>query len=339
MTADSKRRKPGEGDWTSVVEVLIQAERVSLAAHINPDGDSLGSAIALGLALRALGKDVCVSFGNDPSIVPTSLSFLPALELVVSPADFPERPEVLVVLDTASRDRMGSLANRIDTAKAVIIIDHHATNPGFGTYSLIDSEAEATAAITEELLTRLGVDLTRDIATALYAGIASDTGSFKYPNTTSKTHRLAAKLLDAGVQQDVVGRHLWDMASVGYLKLLSVVLADARLEADAAGGLGIIWTTVRRNDRDRFGVAMDATEGIIDIVRKAREAEVTIVFREDDKGLYQVSLRSNGRLDVGAVCTALNGGGHRLAAGFTAHAGQERALMRLRQLLEGFEKA
>jgi bifunctional oligoribonuclease and PAP phosphatase NrnA len=303
---------------------------VCLAAHVNPDGDSLGSALALGLALRGLGKRAVVSFGDDPPRVPASLRFLPGQELLVPPDRVPAAPEVLVVLDTASPDRLGLLADRLDTAGAVVVIDHHASNAGFGTYRLIDVSAPATAVLVDALIRRLGADLTPDIACALYAGVASDTGSFKYAGTTPATHLLAARLLEAGVRQDVVGRHLWDSAPFGYLKLLAAALDRVRLEPDAVGGLGLVWTVVSRADRQRYGLPADVAEGVIDVVRKADEAEVAAVFREDDDGVHHVSVRSHGRIDVGAVCSRLGGGGHRFAAGFTAHDGVADAMAALR---------
>jgi phosphoesterase RecJ-like protein len=324
---------PAEADWAAVVALLRAAREVCLAAHVNPDGDSLGSAVALGLALRALGKRVLISFGDEPAHVPGSLSFLPGLDLLVPPAELPRAPEVLVVLDTASRDRLGLLADRLEAAAAVVVIDHHASNAGFGTYQLIDTAAPATAVLTDTLIRRLGAELTQEMAVALYTGVASDTGSFKYAGTTPDTHLLAARLIGTGVRQDVVARHLWDTVPFGYLKLLATALEGARLEPDAVGGLGLVWAVVAREDRLRYGLPADVAEGVIDVVRKAGEAEVALVLREDDSGAHQVSLRSHGGIDVGVVCTQLGGGGHRFAAGFTTHDGVDDALAALRRLL------
>jgi bifunctional oligoribonuclease and PAP phosphatase NrnA len=276
---------------------------------------------------------VRVSFGEEPAQVPASLRFLPGLDLVVPPAEVPAAPEVLVVLDTASPDRLGLLADRLGGAGAVVVIDHHASNSGFGTYRLIDTAAPATAVLVDVLVRRLGARVTPEIAVALYAGVASDTGSFKYAGTTPDTHLLAARLIRSGVRQDVVSRHLWDTAPFGYLKLLAAALAGARLEPEAVGGLGLVWAVVTRADRQRHGLPADVAEGVIDVVRKAEEAEVAAVFREDDSGAHQVSLRSHGRIDVGAVCTQLGGGGHRFAAGFTARDGVAGAMADLRRLL------
>jgi phosphoesterase RecJ-like protein len=185
----------------------------------------------------------------------------------------------------------------------------------------------------ERLVARLGVELTTDIAVALYAAVASDTGSFRYAGTTPATHHLAARLLEAGVRQDDVSARLWDDVPLGYLRVLAGALAGARLDPDAAGGLGLVWTVVRAADRRAHDIAFDAAEGVIDIVRKAREAEVAAVLREDDEGRILVSLRSRGRVDVSAVAAALGGGGHLFAAGFTAPGGPDSAIEAVRAAL------
>jgi phosphoesterase RecJ-like protein len=326
-----------EAAWDSAVELLRSAAEVDLVAHVNPDADSLGSALALGLALRALGTPVRVTFGcgsDDASIrMPDSLAFLPGADLVVPPARVPAKPEVLVVLDTASRDRLGVLGDRVGAASAVLVVDHHRSSAGLdgeSTYQLVDVTAPATGVLVEQLIGRLGAELTTDIATALYAAIASDTGSFRYAGTTPATHLLAARLLAAGVRQDQVSSRLWDEVPVGYLHVLAGALAEVRLEPEAAGGLGLVWTVVGAAARRAHGIALDAVEGIIDVVRKAREAQVAAVLREDDHGALLVSLRSRGRVDVGTVAAALGGGGHLFAAGFTAREGVDAALAALR---------
>lgn len=333
--------RPGitESDWASAVAVLRSASEVDLVAHVNPDADSLGSALALGLALRSLGTPVRVTFGcgaDDATIrIPDSLSFLPGTDLIVPPVRVPARPDVLVVLDTASPDRLGTVADRLDAASAVLVVDHHRTGPGLtaaagDTHLLVDVTAPATGVLVEQLIARLGVRLTHDIAVALYAAIASDTGSFRYAGTTPETHLLAARLLDAGVQQDQVSSRLWDNVPVGYLHVLAQALAGVRLEPGVAAGGGLVWTVVTAAARREHGIPLDAAEGIIDVVRKAREAEVAAVLREDDHGALLVSLRSRGRIDVGAIAGALGGGGHLFAAGFTARDGQDAAMTALR---------
>ncbi|MCP9954517.1 DHH family phosphoesterase [Actinomadura madurae] len=182
---------------------------------------------------------------------------------------------------------------------------------------LVDPDAAATAVLVEELIRRLGVPLDRDMAQGLYAGLASDTGSFRYPCTTPEVHDLAGRLLTAGVRPDAVSRELWDRAPFGYLQVLAGALGRARLERDAAGGRGLVWTTIARADRDARDVLYDQLEGVIDQLRRTDEAEVAVVCKENDRGEWYVSTRSKGSVDVGRACVALGGGGHRTAAAFT----------------------
>lgn len=339
MTAPQSPSGISEADWDSAVAVLRSATEVDLVAHVNPDADSLGSALALGLALRALGTPARVTFGcglDDATIrIPDSLGFLPGADLVVPPARVPAKPDVLVVLDTASPDRLGTLADRVGAASSVLVVDHHRTSARLGaalpdTHLLVDVTAPATGVLVERLIGRLGAELTHDIAVALYAAIASDTGSFRYAGTTPETHLLAARLLAAGVRQDQVSSRLWDNVPVGYLHVLAEALRGVRLEPGVAAGLGLVWTVVSAAARREHDIPLDAVEGIIDVVRKAREAEVAAVLREDDHGALLVSLRSRGRIDVGSVAGALGGGGHLFAAGFTARDGVAAALAEVR---------
>ncbi|WP_433326430.1 DHH family phosphoesterase [Spirillospora sp. CA-294931] len=319
-------------EWARATELIIAADEICLACHVSPDGDALGSTLALGQALSALGKRVIASFG-EPFTVPASLRFLPGQDLLVEPAAVPAAPELMIALDSADMGRLGTLADRAAAAGALIVIDHHASGGGFGGVRLVDPEAAATAVLVDELIRRLGVPLTRDMAQGLYAGLASDTGSFKYPCTTPEVHDLAGRLLSAGVRPEAVSRELWDRAPFGYLQVLAGALARARLERRAADGLGLVWTTIERADREARGVPYDQLEGVIDQLRRADEAEVAVVCKQTDRGDWYVSTRSKGRVDVGAACAELGGGGHRTAAAFNAEGEPGAIIDRLRAVL------
>jgi bifunctional oligoribonuclease and PAP phosphatase NrnA len=327
-------QSPTDEDWAVVTSLVRAATDISLVCHVSPDGDALGSAIAAALGLRDLGKQARVSFGDDPPIVPAALEFLPGLDLVVPPAEIPGTPELMLVFDVASLERLGLLTDKAAAATALIVIDHHASNTGFGTHHLVDTTAPATAVLAEELLRRLGVKLNAEIAAAIYTGLATDTGSFKYAGTTAATHQLAARLLATGIRHDLISRSLWDTARFGYLKVLAMALDTAQLEPEAAGGLGLVWTVVGCAERERHGVAMDEIEGIIDVVRKTAEAEVALVLKEDEGGTYRASFRSKGGIDLGQVAVSLGGGGHRFAAGFTAGDDVDTTLAQFRAALE-----
>jgi phosphoesterase RecJ-like protein len=325
---------PTEADWQAVLDLLAGADEICLACHVSPDGDALGSAIAVGLGLRQLGKQVLVSYGDDPFHLPRTLTFLPGQDLLVPPEKLPARPELMLVFDSASISRLGLLEANAAAARALVVVDHHASNTGFGTHHLVDVTAPATVVLVEELLRRLGVELNLDMATAIYTGLASDTGSFRYQATTPATHRLAARLLELGVRQDEISQQIWDTSRFGYLKLLAAALERSRLDQDAGDGLGLVWTVVPRADRERFGVGLDEIEGLIDVVRKAAEAEVTLVLKEDEDGSYRGSARAKGAVDLMSVCAAFGGGGHRYAAGFATTGSPARIVERFTALLD-----
>jgi phosphoesterase RecJ-like protein len=239
----------------------------------------------------------------------------------------------MVTFDAGSIDRLGLLAGHASRAEELIVIDHHASNTRFGTINLIDPAAAATATIALDLIDVLGAELTRDIAFGLYAGLVTDTGSFKYSATTPAVHQMAARLLSTGIEPGAVAHELWDRAPFGYLGLLSSVLARAVLEPEAAGGHGLVWTSITRGDRAAHGLAMDAVEAVIDVVRRTDEADVAVVLKQSDDGLWQVSARSKGKVDVGRACAGLGGGGHRSAAGFTATESPAETMAQLRGLL------
>lgn len=325
-------------EWDRAAGAIEKAETVCLACHVCPDGDALGSMLAFAQALRAVGKPFTASFGGE-FVVPRILRFLPGLDLLTPPDAYPAEPDVMVTFDAASRDRLGSLAAHASKAREVIVLDHHSSNTRFGTTHLVAPATAATVVITERLIARLGVPLTHDIALALYVGLVTDTGSFRYSVTTPEVHELAGRLLAIGVRPDVVAREIWERAPFGYLSVLAAALGRVCLEPAAAGGLGMVWTTVTRADRAAGGLPYDTIEGVIDIVRRTDEAEVAVVFKEDDEGAWQVSTRSRGHVDVGRACVALGGGGHALAAGFTYHGEVEHALQRLRELFSRIEVA
>jgi bifunctional oligoribonuclease and PAP phosphatase NrnA len=323
-----------EAEWARAIKALGGATEICLACHVRPDGDALGSMLAVAHALRAgstAGRPlptspspftaavrVVASFGDRPFEIPRILRFLPGAELLSPPDRFPERPQVMVTFDAASADRLGVLEPSAAAAEELIVLDHHPSNTRFGTVNLIDEGAAATAVLAFDLIGRLGVGITRDMALGLYAGLVTDTGSFKYSSTSPRVHELAALLLRTGIEPGAVARELWDRSPFGFLGLLAAALGRARLEPAAAAGRGLVWTTVTRADRAAHGLAFEVAESVIDVLRRADEADVAVVLKEDDDGCWQVSARSKGATDVGRACVALGGGGHRLAAGFTA---------------------
>lgn len=325
---------PSPAEWAAAVSLLRDAPKVALACHVGPDGDALGSMLALGAALRTLGKDVVASWGGEPFEVPAVYSFLPAVDLLVPPAQFPAAPEVFVTFDTGSVDRLGTLGDRVQAAGTCLMVDHHESNTRFGGLNLLDTTAAATAVLVDELVSRLDVALTQEIAAPLYTGLVTDTGSFKHAATTPSVHELAGRLLETGIRQDLISRAIYDTAPFDYVQLLGAACERAELEPDAVGGLGLVWTTVEAPELTKAGLGLADVEGVIDILRIAQEAEVAVVLKGDPlEGDWKVSTRSKGAVDVGAVCTTLGGGGHRFAAGFSTAEEPAVVLRRLRRAL------
>ncbi len=324
---------PTDLDWRYAVAQLDGARQVVLACHVGPDGDALGSMLGLGAALRSRGTPVVCTWGEEPLVVPDAYAFLPAQDLLVPPSQVPAAPDLLVTLDTSSPERLGLLADRLATARCVLVVDHHTAGEPYGDVRLVDPSAAATAVLVAGLLDRLGLPLDDENAVALYTGLATDTGSFKHATTDRAAHELAGRLVATGIRHDEIGRAVWDTNPFAYLRVLGEACTEAVLEPDAVGGLGLVWTALSARQLADAGLALADVEGVIDVLRTAREAEVAVVLKQEPAGALRVSARSKGAVDLGAVCGALGGGGHRAAAGFTSYDDVEVTLKLLREAL------
>ncbi|MFE3226023.1 bifunctional oligoribonuclease/PAP phosphatase NrnA [Nocardia sp. NPDC059228] len=307
-------------DVTPAVEVLEAAKSVTILCHIQPDADTVGSGLALAQVLRRRGVPVVVSFA-EPAELPVSMRSLPGTELLVRADQVPREVDVLVSVDCGSAGRLGSLRDRLDSAATTLVIDHHRSNTRFGQVNVVDEAAESTAGVIARILEAWGEPIDRDIAHCLYAGLVTDTGSFKWVRPGS--HTLAERLLATGIDGAAITRTLMDTHPFAWLPMLSRVLASAQLIPDAAAGAGLVYAVVRREDTE--AVRSEEVESIIDLVRTTAEAQVAAVFKESrtDPDRWTVSLRSHDAadgspgLDVARVATALGGGGHRYAAGYS----------------------
>jgi len=257
-----------------------------------------------------------------------------------------------LIHDAASAGRLGELADRLETAGTSIVVDHHASNTRFGAIHLVDPGAAATSVVVEELLRRLGVPLDEPIAECLYVALSTDTGSFKFDLTTPAVHELAARLLATGLRPAEISRRLFDSRPFGAMKLYGDVLARATLEPAAAAGRGLVWSFATLADLERHGQHRHVLEGLIDAVRVAEEADVACVVKQaappdwsgsagsgaaydpDHSSEWTVSLRSKGGIDVARAAVGLGGGGHRLAAGFTARGSLDEVMAVIRSALD-----
>jgi phosphoesterase RecJ-like protein len=292
---------------------------ILLVCHVNPDGDALGSMLGFGLGLRQLGFTQVFATFPEPFEVADAFGFLPGQELLVPPAAAPGHPELAVSFDAASVGRLGELAPALIAAPTWIVLDHHASNPGFGGVRLVDPYAAATSVVATRLLDRLGVVPDRDIATNLYVALATDTGSFKFDLTTAEVLHLAARLVQAGAMPAEVARRVFDSRPFAAIQLLTAVLQRAELDPAAAGGQGLVTSYATLGDLQTYDQRVQVLESFMDVLRTAEEADVACLVKPMAEGRWAVSLRSRGGTDVSAVAVALGGGGHRLAAGFTGY--------------------
>lgn len=308
--------------------LLSGARDVTLLAHVQPDADSLGSALALGIALHRRGVAARVSFAA-PDEVPETLRQLDVHGLVVPPAEVPAAPELLVACDAAEPSRLGSLAGLLDTAVTTVMIDHHVSNPGFGDVQVLDADAEATVVLVHRILVALGHPLDVDVARCLYAGLVTDTGGFRRAGPAA--HELAAELVATGFDPEALVRSIMDTHPHAWLDALGAALQRCVLEPDAADGRGFVHTVIPAADVALFRTA--ELDSVVDIVRTTAEAEVAAVLKQVGERRWSGSLRSKGAVDVAAVAAELGGGGHRMAAGFTVEADLDVVLGWLREAL------
>jgi bifunctional oligoribonuclease and PAP phosphatase NrnA len=317
--------------FEEAVSVLAAADSLVLACHIGPDGDALGSMVGLGLAAVKAGKKVVASFGT-PFVIPEAYRFL-STYLVVPPSQVPEEPDVMITFDAGSADRLGELGKVAQAAKTLVVIDHHVTNAGFGHINLIDPDAAATAEMVVDLLDGLGWPIDVEVGTALLTGLVTDTGRFQYSNTTPRTLRAAARMVEAGARPEVIGRHVYEETPFGYLHAAGAVLSRAQLDPERR----FVWSVLTVEDLKAAGISPSETDPLIDAIRVAQESDVALLVKEMDDDRMKGSLRSRGRVDVGAIAVELGGGGHHNAAGFTFKGTAEAAVEAVRSRLDPVE--
>jgi len=307
--------EPASDDRRAFHEFLKKPARILLTTHINPDGDGLGSEVATALWLRAMGKTVHVL--ND-SPVPHAFEFL-ARHLPLETWDPAlaekrfEEADALIVLDTSNKQRIGRLADV--AARHVItiaIVDHHRTHTrGFGAINVIEPEASSTGEIVYDLMREAGAAITPEIAEALYVALMTDTGSFRYSNTSEHAHRMAADLVRRGVDPQRLHTMVHTHASAGRLRFFGEALSALELHLDGR----IVVLEVSPDQFEKHGLVGADTEGLVDLPRSIAGVEAVALFSEVEPGRVKVSLRSTGRVSIDTICSRLGGGGHAHAAG------------------------
>ncbi len=302
-------------------------QRVVVAAHVAPDGDALGGALALHLALTDAGARSVPVVGEDPLVLPSSLAALPGADQVRGQAGLPPASEVdlLVSIDAASPDRIGAASDYLDAQVPTLMVDHHARGTGFGDVRLVAPGAAATVQLVAGLLDELELPVTPSVATCLYAGLVTDTGRFGHASTDASVMEFGARLLAAGADHVELTRRLFDERSIEELQLVGRALARLTYVPDVA----LVHTHLTHQELDASEGELADTEGIVDLLRSAEDAEVAVVLKPAPDGTWRVSMRSTGQADVGALATAFGGGGHAAAAGFSATGEQDELIGRI----------
>jgi len=295
--------------FEQIGQVLRENQSFAVLSHVRPDGDALGSQLALGLSLKKLGKDVRI--WNEEGML-GKYSFLPDANLLTKPPAEPEDVDVAVALDTAIQNRLGNTVAAIRLAKLWVNIDHHPSNPGYGDLVYIDPNAPATGQILYELITSQKLPIDIAIAENLYVAISTDTGSFQYPNTTARTFEIAAELVCAGVDVGRVSQLIYENYPRRRVELLGDLLGTMRFDADDR----VATFSLSLSTAKKLGVLPEDNEGLIDHLRAIRGVIVAIFFEELPDGKVRVSMRSKTeKVNVCAICEKFGGGGHVLAAG------------------------
>ena len=288
---------------SQIIEIIKSSDNIIITAHINPDGDALGSMLALRNGLKSLGKNVICMLDDD---IPQKFAFMPDVNNIIKPASLTQA-DLLIVLDSSDIERIGQVA---DLVKAPILnIDHHISNIRFADYLYLDANAAATGEIIFQLLRLMQYDFAKDTALCLYTAIATDCGFFRYANTSALTMKIAAELIEKGVSPNLVSEQI-EMRTLSNMN--SLVKALDSLEFFVENKIAALSIT------ESITAICDDTEGFIDFPRIIEGVEIAILFKVVQPDMCRISMRSKS-VDVSTIAKVFNGGGHKRAAGCTIH--------------------
>jgi bifunctional oligoribonuclease and PAP phosphatase NrnA len=295
--------------FAPIGDALQSAGTVAVLTHVRPDGDAIGSQLAMVLALQKLGKTV-VAWNEDG--LPESFAFLSGSEVITKPPDEPMEFDIVLALDTAAKDRLGTGIKAVRACKTLVNIDHHPSNPGYGDLNYIDVQAPATGQIIYQLLQDQKLPFFPEIADALFVAISTDTGSFRYQNTTARTFEIAGKLVEAGVDLATISHRIYESYPKRRILLLGQLLNEATFHANDR----IATFSLTEATKARLAIDPADIDGLIDVIRSVDTVEVAIFFEELEDQRVRISVRSKDvRIDANRICSTWGGGGHQLAAG------------------------
>lgn len=308
----------------NVIQTLNENDSFLITSHLSPDGDAIGSAIALGLALKKLNKEV--SYYMDPSIG-EKMIFLAEVENF-SKSKLKEHYDVGILLDCSDKNHLYD-SKILSKCKITLNIDHHISNKIFGDVNLVDSDAGATGEMIFSIITSLNVDLDKDMAEALYTAVVTDTGSFKYSNVTSRTHYITSELLKYPIYPWKISKRLFDEHLKSKIFLVGRAISNLQLRLKEKLAIMVI----TQKDLEDTKASQKEVEGIINIGRDIQGVEVAVLLKEKEKNQFKVSFRSNEYVDVGEIALTFGGGGHSKASGCVMQGSKEQIIQQLESII------
>jgi phosphoesterase RecJ-like protein len=301
----------------SIIQQFNNSNKIIVVTHTHPDGDAIGSLIAMGMSLEALNKKITL---YCESLIPAVYRFLPEVHRVVNKIGNLNY-DMAVILDCGDLSRVGQTVSYLDQIPVIVNIDHHVTNTRFGHLQLIDTSACATAEIVYRLIKQMGLPFSKSVATSIYTGILADTGSFRFSNTNKAAFAICQEMVEIGVDPHNIAQHVYGTYSLSRIKLLNLALDSIELSEN--GKLSIM--TLTQKMFDETNTKPEDVDGLINYAQRIEDVEVAALIQEHHNGnensrttnRFHVSLRSDGTFDVAAIAAMFGGGGHSSAAGFS----------------------
>jgi phosphoesterase RecJ-like protein len=307
-----------KAEASAIRSLVDRSRRVLVLSHKDPDGDTLGSALAMREVLEGMGKEVV---NRVPTPVSEVYGFLPGFERLNPPPNG-WKPDLVVVMDASNLERLADVMAGVPEGTPIVNIDHHVSNTRFGAIDLVVPGASSTAEVAYDLLAEWGIRPTASVAANLYAGVLTDTGSFRHENTSDRALAIAADLVRCGADAGAIAEAVYKRRKLSTVKLEALVMSKIQFECQDR----LVHTSVTREDLRRAGAAMEDTEGLIDALNSVEGLEIAVLFKEMAPRLTKISVRTRGEVNANEIAANFGGGGHARAAGAEIHLPVEEAL-------------
>ncbi|NQV04002.1 MAG: bifunctional oligoribonuclease/PAP phosphatase NrnA [Candidatus Omnitrophica bacterium] len=295
----------------SISKAIKRFDRFLISAHINPEGDAIGSELAVASLLKRLGKKVIILNENP---VPYILRFMKGADDILKDPPRNLDFQAAIILDCPSMSRLGNVLPHVSKDKIVFNIDHHVSNEDFGKYNWVDADTSSTGEMIFELFKALKLKIMYDEAVAMYVAIMTDTGSFRYTNTSSRTHVIASELIEIGVRPYEIYSRIYETTTIQDTNLLAEALQTLKVTDDGK----VSWLWVTKEMLKKTKASLEGTENVVNFARAIEGAEIAVLFRETGtENRIKVSFRSKGKVDVNKLAAFFDGGGHATASGCT----------------------